>query len=347
MTKLIAFGDSIFAGWNGKSQDSNDQLIPELIGQALGWEVTNTAISGAQFDDRDSGFPNMARTHSAAGYDYAIVNFGVNNWCFPSGGVGYAARKASEGIDALKAENPNIKILLELPTEDFRNGSTTLFDLNSQGWTQNQLDDDWRPNPIITYTNANEKLGDGNTGVHPTPATSKEIADRLVAKFKQMIAQSKPSEPDNPQPNQPVVNTLKLAELTDVFKIGDNLTNNVAAAISFVNSLYDRIGNIYGMLDSKKIEMPVKFDKPLQRALRNEVIKSFIKLNIYLNELIRYCKKEGIMNYETGEYAPTIELTLPRLLTIDENYQKIINNNWKLIEDTLNQVSNDLQEMEE
>ena len=350
MTKLIAFGDSIFAGWNGKSQDSNDQLIPELIGQALGWEVTNTAISGAQFDDRDSGFPNMARTHSAAGYDYAIVNFGVNNWCFPSGGVGYAARKASEGIDALKAENPNIKILLELPTEDFRNGSTTLFDLNSQGWTQNQLDDelisvakaegidyyDWRPNPIITYT-----------GVHPTPATSKEIADRLVAKFKQMIAQSKPSEPDNPQPNQPVVNTLKLAELTDVFKIGDNLTNNVAAAISFVNSLYDRIGNIYGMLDSKKIEMPVKFDKPLQRALRNEVIKSFIKLNIYLNELIRYCKKEGIMNYETGEYAPTIELTLPRLLTIDENYQKIINNNWKLIEDTLNQVSNDLQEMEE
>ena len=66
-----------------------------------------------------------------------------------------------------------------------------------------------------------------------------------------------------------------------------------------------------------------------------------------MNELIRYCKKEGIMNYETGEYAPTIELTLPRLLTIDENYQKIINNNWKLIEDTLNQVSNDLQEMEE
>lgn len=259
MTKLIAFGDSIFAGWNGKSQDSNDQRIPELIGQALGWEVTNTAISGAQFDDRDSGFPNMARTHSVAGYDYAIVNFGVNNWCFPSGGVDYAARKASEGIDALKAENPNIKILLELPTEDFRNGSTTLFDLNSQGWTQNQLDDelisvakeegidyyDWRPNPIITYANANEKLGDGNTGVHPTPATSKEIADRLVAKFKQMIAQSKPSEPDNPQPNQPVVNTLNLAELTDAFKIGDNLTNNVAATISFVNSLYDRIGNIW------------------------------------------------------------------------------------------------------
>ena len=44
MTKLIAFGDSIFAGWNGKSQDSSDQRIPELIGKAMGWDVTNTAI---------------------------------------------------------------------------------------------------------------------------------------------------------------------------------------------------------------------------------------------------------------------------------------------------------------
>ena len=40
MTKLIAFDGSIFAGWNGKSQE-------------LGLEVTNTAISGAQFDNRD------------------------------------------------------------------------------------------------------------------------------------------------------------------------------------------------------------------------------------------------------------------------------------------------------
>ena len=140
MTKLIAYGDSIFAGWNGKSNDSKDQRIPEQIGQMLGWEVTNTAISGAKFDDGTSGFPNMARIYSAAGYDYALVNFGVNDWCFPSGSLDYVKRKAREGIDNLRMANPSIKILLELPTEDFRKGSKTLYDTNSQGWTQNMLD---------------------------------------------------------------------------------------------------------------------------------------------------------------------------------------------------------------
>lgn len=376
MTKLIAFGDSIFAGWNGKSQDSSDQRIPELIGQALGWEVTNTAISGAQFDDRDSGFPNMARTHSAAGYDYAIVNFGVNNWCFPGGGVDYAGRKAQEGIDALKAANPKIKILLELPTEDFRNGSTTLFDMNSQGWAQNQLDDelisvaqqegidyyDWRPDPIITYANANQKLGDGNTGVHPTPETSKEIAARLVTKFKQMMAASQPDDkphhnsggqpttpdkPDDNKPTKPIKKELKLADLTDEFKIGTNVTNNVNDTVDFINGLYQRIADIYGVLKATKITWKISLDNTLLRPLRNGVITSLLSLNGYINDLIRYCKKEGIMDYESGEYVKTIELGIPRMLNVnEEGYETIINDDWKLIQTTLNRLSSYIQEME-
>ena len=46
MTKLVAFGDSIFAGWDGKENVSANQRIPELIGQQLGWQVTNVAIGG-------------------------------------------------------------------------------------------------------------------------------------------------------------------------------------------------------------------------------------------------------------------------------------------------------------
>ena len=52
MTRLIAFGDSIFAGWDGKENLPASERIPEIIGQAMGWEVTNTAISGAKYDDR-------------------------------------------------------------------------------------------------------------------------------------------------------------------------------------------------------------------------------------------------------------------------------------------------------
>lgn len=375
MTKLIAYGDSIFAGWNGKSQDSSDQRIPELIGKAMGWDVTNTAISGAKFDDRNDGFPNMAKTHSAAGYDYALICFGVNDWCFPSGSVDYPLHKAKEGIETLKGQNPSIKILLELPTEDFRNGSTTLFDFNSQGWTQNQLDDglisvakqegidyyDWRPDPIITYANANQTLGDGNTGVHPTPETSKEIATRLVAKLKQMMATSKPADqphhdsggqsttPDKPSdgtPMKPAKKELKLAELADEFKVGTNVTSNVNDTVDFINSLYQRVADAYGALEATKITWKISLDNTLFRPLRNGVITSLLALNGYINNLIRYCKKGGIMDYESGEYVKTIELGIPRILTVDEDYQTIINDDWKLIQDTLNQLSLYVQEME-
>lgn len=368
MTKLIAYGDSIFAGWNGKSQDSNDQRIPELIGQALGWEVTNTAISGAQFDDRNSGFPNMARTHSAAGYDYAIVNFGVNNWCFPGGGVDYAGRKAQEGIDALKAANPNIKILLELPTEDFRNGSTTLFDMNSQGWTQNQLDDelisvakqegidyyDWRPDPIITYANANQTLGDGNTGVHPTPETGKKIAARLAEKFREMET-GKPAQPTQPsipnwpdqpttpvQPTQPkpvvkLISTLKIKRLDNPFAVGDNVEQGMQTTVNKANELYKTLARVEGLIDVPTASLNRHSPgNELERPLRNYVVLSFNEVTSPINDLVHQFNKYWI--HDPNQPIDIVELLLPDKLTLDSHYVDTINYDWYLIENKINEL---------
>ena len=368
MTKLIAYGDSIFAGWNGKSQDSNDQRIPELIGQALGWEVTNTAISGAQFDDRNSGFPNMARTHSAAGYDYAIVNFGVNNWCFPGGGVDYAGRKAQEGIDALKAANPNIKILLELPTEDFRNGSTTLFDMNSQGWTQNQLDDelisvskqegidyyDWRPDPIITYANANQTLGDGNTGVHPTPETGKKIAARLAEKFREMET-GKPAQPTQPsipnwpdqpttpvQPTQPkpvvkLISTLKIKRLDNPFAVGDNVEQGMQTTVNKANELYKTLARVEGLIDVPTASLNRHSPgNELERPLRNYVVLSFNEVTSPINDLVHQFNKYWI--HDPNQPIDIVELLRPDKLTLDSHYVDTINYDWYLIENKINEL---------
>ncbi|MCT3210499.1 SGNH/GDSL hydrolase family protein, partial [Limosilactobacillus reuteri] len=128
-----------------------------------------------------------------SGFDYALVSYGVNNFSWPEA-LATVKQNAVNGFEALKRKNPNIKILLELPTEDFRQGSKTLYDVNDAFWNQNQLDDmlidvakqegleyyDWRPDPLITYENANQTLGDGNTGVHPTKATMRAIAQRLA-----------------------------------------------------------------------------------------------------------------------------------------------------------------------
>lgn len=368
MTKLIAFGDSIFAGWDGKEEVPADQRIPELIGQALGWEVTNTAISGAQFDDRNSGFPNMARTHRAAGYDYAIVNFGVNNWCFPGGGVDYAGRKAQEGIDALKAANPTIKILLELPTEDFRNGSTTLFDMNSRGWTQNQLDDelisvakqegidyyDWRPDPIITYANASQTLGDGNTGVHPTPETGKKIADRLAEKFREMET-GKPAQPTQPsipnwpdQPTTPVqpthpkpvvklISTLKIKRLDNPFAVGDNVEQGMQTTVNKANELYKTLARVEGLIDVPTASLNRHSPgNELERPLRNYVVLSFNEVTSPINDLVHQFNKYWIR--DPNQPIDIVELLRPDKLALDSHYVDTINYDWYLIENKVNEL---------
>lgn len=374
MTKLIAYGDSIFAGYNGKNQDSPDQRIPELIGKELGWQVTNTAISGAEFDDGPSGFTTMARTHSAAGYDYALINFGVNNWCFPHGGsVDYPKRKAIEGIEELKAANPNIRILLELPTEDFRRGSVTLFDPNSEGWTQNQLDDalievaeqenidyyDWRSDPIITYANAITTLGDGNTGVHPTPETSQKIAARLADKFREMIT-GKPSQPTIPnwpdqpttptQPTQPkptvkLIGTIKIKRLDDLFAIGDNIEQGMQATVDKANELYKALARVEGLMNVPTAS--VNRHSPgnsQERPLRNYVVQSFNEISSPINDLVHEFNEYWIRDPE--QPIDIVELLRPdRLAVNDGHYVDTINYNWYLIENKLNELVNHMNKL--
>ena len=181
MTKLIAFGDSIFAGWDGTKNVGDNQRIPEQVGKELGWEVENWAISGTKYDTSYTGFPGILDQHPIKGYDYAMWMYGVNNFGWPDS-LDTIKQCLQSGIDKAKQQSPTTKLLVVLPTQDFRWGGTTLYDVNSQFWSQNQLDDtikevaqqngaaflDWRDDPVITPENCAETLGDGTKGVHPT-----------------------------------------------------------------------------------------------------------------------------------------------------------------------------------
>lgn len=354
MTRLIAFGDSIFAGWDGKENLPPSERIPEIIGQAMGWEVTNTAISGAKFDDRDSGFPAMVKSHSAAGYDYALVNYGVNDWCFPSGDLDYVKQRVEAGLDTLKQEAPNIRILLELPTEDFRNGSTSLFDINSQGWSQFQLDSmlvqiakdkgidyyDWRPDPIITYENASTTLGDGNTGVHPTAETGRKIADRLIAKFKEMavVAPTPTPTPVAPKPIDPI-KTISISRLPNIFAIADNVDAGINATVSKINELYKRLAHVEGIINVTTVSngRSSPGNAP-NRSLRNYTILSFQDIESPINDLVQRFNFYWVREWKMGKETNQISLQRPENLVLDQSYLDVINGNWKAIEDKLNEL---------
>lgn len=124
MTKLIAFGDSIFEGWDGVKKVGDNQRIPELVGKEMGWEVENWAIGGTKYDNSYTGFPGILDQHPVTGYDYAMWMYGVNNFGWPDS-LDTIKQCLQTGIDKAKTQNPTAKLLVILPTQDFRWGGTT------------------------------------------------------------------------------------------------------------------------------------------------------------------------------------------------------------------------------
>lgn len=379
MTKLIAFGDSIFAGWDGKENVSANQRIPELIGQQLGWQVTNVAIGGTKYDDSSNGFTSMVNKTDVTGFNYALVSYGVNNFSWPNP-LAVVKQNAINGFDALKRKNPNIKILLELPTEDFRQGSKTLYDVNDAFWNQNQLDDmlidvanqeeieyyDWRPAPLITYENANQTLGDGNTGVHPTPETMRAIAQRLADKFKQMaggtVQPSPPPHVDPPKPPIPVdpssdkpdehehpdnkidkpkaIPKLSLSRLgDDPFQLRDNVQGNIERTLTFLKTLWNELPEFFQPKISFEVTVPIP-DKALSRPLRNYVIKALlIDVEQKINDLIGACNNHHIVSMESFQLTELLTLDPPRRLDFNSNYKDRLNYQYYLIENKLNELA--------
>ncbi|MGJ3766049.1 SGNH/GDSL hydrolase family protein [Limosilactobacillus fermentum] len=351
MTKLIAFGDSIFEGWDGVKKVGDNQRIPELVGKELGWSVENWAIGGTKYDQSYTGFPGILDQHPITGYDYAMWMYGVNNFGWPDS-LDAIKQCLQSGIDKSKAQNPTAKLLVILPTQDFRWGGTTLYDINSQFWSQNQLDDmikevaqqngvaflDWRDDPVITPDNAAETLGDGAKGVHPTVATMAKLASRIADKLKAMGGTS-----DTPAPAPapvPTKNTaqLKLARLTQVSELLDNLASNDKLVVDYLNGVDSQLADVFatGTIGAKTVTPPSV--DTLGREVRNYMFNMFGSLEMYLNGLIKVANSYGVLDPQTGQTTATVILTTPTGLTLDSDFMDAINALWSTIESTLNNL---------
>lgn len=349
MTKLIAFGDSIFEGWDGVKKVGDNRRIPELVGKELGWSVENWAIGGTKYDQSYTGFPGILDQHPIAGYDYAMWMYGVNNFGWP-GSLDSIKQCLQVGIDKAKTQSPTTKLLVILPTQDFRWGGTTLYDINSQFWSQNQLDDmikevaqqngvaflDWRDDPVITPENCAETLGDGAKGVHPTVDTMAKLASRIADKLKTMGGTS-----DTPTPSPaPTKNTaqLKLARLTQASDLLDNLTSNNKLVVDYLNGIDSQIDNVFatGTINAQTVTPP-NVDT-LGREVRNYLFGMFGSIEMYLNSLIKVANAYGVLDPQTGQTTATVILTPPTGLTLDSGFMDAINALWSTIESTLNNL---------
>lgn len=326
MTRLVAIGDSIYAGWDGKNDIPKSSCIPALIGQELGWDVDNTAISGAALGvNNDKGFVPMTNKINFANFDACLINLGVNDFGFVNITLDEEKNHLAQGVAKMRQDNPNIVIMFELPTQDFRNGITTLDQNGPSGWTQNQLDDalideckqlgvayyDWRPNPIITYANANTTLGDGNTGVHPTAQTSALIAKRLAPWC-----------------------ASQMGGLIGYYQ--GNLMG-----------IYNRIKQLYQIVQATFMpdddEVPSLTVEPISATEINRAVYLWtIRIMRHLQDVVDWLvgtyNDYEIVDFTTGEKTNSLRLWIPYPLLLDNNYKANLNNDFQAVNKLLDRL---------
>lgn len=220
MTKMIVLGDSIMWGLTGfgSNHPRANPTIPQAIGNQLGWEVDNEAISGTKYADNRDGqdFIPQVNKFNFKNYDVVLLGYGINDFDDqPYASTTQVQNAMTKGIAKIRADNPSTHIYVELPTPSYVYGADdgavnggginqrTMYDAIKQCAKDNHCPVyDWRDNPLITYANRNQTLGDGQ--IHPVQAVQTQMAKRLatwIAEEEQQTSSqpTKPVTPDNGQ----------------------------------------------------------------------------------------------------------------------------------------------------
>lgn len=216
MTKMIVLGDSIMWGLTGfgSNHPRANPTIPQAIGDQLGWEVDNEAISGTKYADNRDGqdFIPQVNRFNFKNYDVALLGYGINDFDDqPYASTTQVQDAMTKGIAKIRSDNPSIHIYVELPTPSYVYGADdgavngggisqrTMYDAIKQCAKDNHCPVyDWRDNPLITYANRNQTLGDGQ--IHPVQAVQTQMAKRLatwIAEEEQQTS-SQPTKPVTP-----------------------------------------------------------------------------------------------------------------------------------------------------
>lgn len=200
MTKMIALGDSIFAGFASDGKGGHvqaDPTIPQMVASALGWDCDNQSIGGTKFTDSDgkgTNFPDQVKKFNFADYDRVLIGYGINDYDDSPYPPPYEVMDAiKRGVKKIRSENSAIKIYIEVPTPSFAKNNTNQDAKNEGGHTQREINDaivseatalnipyfDYRDKApyLITYANRNEVLD--TWMIHPTVPVMQQMAQLL------------------------------------------------------------------------------------------------------------------------------------------------------------------------
>lgn len=318
MTKMIVLGDSIMWGLTGfgSNHPRANPTIPQTIGNQLGWEIDNEAISGTKYADNRDGqdFIPQVNKFNFKKYDVVLLGYGINDFDDqPYASTTQVQDAMTKGIAKIRSDNPSIHIYVELPTPSYVYGADdgavngggisqrTMYDVIKQCAKDNHCPVyDWRDNPLITYANRNQTLGDGQ--IHPVQAVQMQMAQRLATwiaaeekQQQQPITPSKPTTPSTPSvPSTPdivIPNPVPTPTPTPIPKPKPveaiSLNTNVGTG-NFIDNVNGNLKKIWSALQKVSgddaTDFPVKTYDSYSRGLRKYLSKS-------VNTIITYAER--------------------------------------------------------
>lgn len=314
MTKMIVLGDSIMWGLTGfgSNHPRANPTIPQAIGDQLGWEVDNEAISGTKYADNRDGqdFIPQVNKFNFKNYDVVLLGYGINDFDDqPYASTTQVQDAMTKGIAKIRSDNPSIHIYVELPTPSYVYGADdgavngggisqrTMYDAIKQCAKDNHCPTyDWRDNPLITYANRNQTLGDGQ--IHPVQAVQTQMAQRLATwiaeeekQQQQPITPSKPDKPSTPStPSTPdIVIPDPVPTPTPAPKPVETISLNTNVGTgSFIDNVNGNLKKIWSALQKVSgddaTEFPTETFNSYSRELRKYLFKSVSTITNYAEQ---------------------------------------------------------------
>lgn len=314
MTKMIVLGDSIMWGLTGfgSNHPRANPTIPQAIGNQLGWEVDNEAISGTKYADNRDGqdFIPQVNKFNFKNYDVVLLGYGINDFDDqPYASTTQVQDAMTKGIAKIRSDNPSIRIYVELPTPSYVYGADdgavngggisqrTMYDAIKQCAKDNHCPVyDWRDNPLITYANRNQTLGDGQ--IHPVQAVQTQMAQRLATwiaeeekQQQQPITPNKPVTPANPStpsiPDIVIPDPVPAPTPTPKPVETISLNTNVGTG-SFIDNVNGNLKKIWSALQKVSgddaTEFPIETFNSYSRELRKYLFKSVSTITNYAEQ---------------------------------------------------------------
>lgn len=331
---IIMLGDSITKGY--KPDGYTPYTLAKTIEDKTGDTVLNAGYNGAQVSVGNGSFDTIVNQYNFSLFDMVIIMYGTNDFGWQDETIDQFKSGYQRALDKIKQDSSSIKIKLVTPIHEFAFANGDLNFKNNHGVSQNMISDaiieiaknndlsvfDWRKHDVVI-----DKSQLYPDGTHPRDETYKAMGEALASWIK--------TDGDDSDTS---IESVKLTHVTEPINVGSNTKSNYQECLQALNTIYKRFSKFMG--DEYSYKPVVITFKPsgLSRTTWLYIVRVFDELEQEINKAVGIFRSNGFANPRTKQDFDYLEIARPLSLTLDTQYQNMLNGNWDNVQTMLNDL---------